>query len=111
MEERKGYRFVKCTTGTQPEGTGALRKIRVPFRVLRKIAHAYQTMEGIGDDEVWDSTYQKIAEVVPEWNLVDSEGKPLPQPKDDYMVFDELDDEELRWIFSEVLRGPAAPNA
>jgi len=111
MEEKKGYRFVECNTGTQPKGAGALRLIRVPFRVLRKIAFVYQTMEGIGADEVWENAYQKLAELVPEWDLVDSDGKPLAQPGKDHMVFDELDDNELRWIFNEVLRGPSSPNA
>jgi len=110
MEERRGYQFIACNTGTQPEGAGVLRKIRVPFRIIRQIAYVYQTMEGIGGDEVWAEAFKRLAEIAPEWNLADGEGNPLPQPKDDPMAFDELDDVELRWLFSDVLRGPAAPN-
>ena len=109
-KEQKGYRFVKCTVDTQPEGAGAWRKARIPWRVLRQLAHAYQEIEGIGDDAFWEDVYRKLAELMPEWTLVDSEGNPLDNPSSNPLIFDDLDDAELRWIFTEVMGGRAAPS-
>lgn len=50
---------------------------------------------------------EMVADHVREWNWVDDEGKPLPLPKDDPLVVDDLTNEETEYL-AELLIGSVA---
>ena len=45
---------------------------------------------GLNPDEIFDFMHKQMAERIIEWNWVDDDDKPLPQPKDDYRIIRKL---------------------
>lgn len=57
-----------------------------------------------------DGVYDLLAETVVEWNWVDDEGNPLPQPKDDPDVFRrELVLDEVQYLIENLNLGGVDP--
>lgn len=70
-----------------------MRRKRVKLLWIRQIEEANN----------FDAMYETLATVVPEWNLVDIEtGVPLDQPKDSKFAFDQLDNDQAKWLTSTI---------
>lgn len=79
------------------QGARAERAKPLKMKKVRQLARLQQEMQtNIG---AFDELCVELATVWPEWNLVDLEtGQPLPQPKDDAAVFDELEPAAFRYF-------------
>jgi len=94
MPERVNKKFRKVDSA-EVQGEGSWIIIRkVGFEIVRG-----QNVDDLKDaDQNIELAYEATKTVLYEWNWVDDEGNPLPQPKDDPEVFDELTVEEQLFI-------------
>jgi len=69
-----------------------------------------KTLQSMGDVEViLEISASTLASLILAWNWVDTEGNPLPLPKDKPEVLDELTTEEQQFLF-EAISGKAKKN-
>ena len=94
MPERINKKYRKVDS-SEIQGDGSWVTIRkVGFEIIR-----YQNLTDLQDaDSNMDLAYQAAKSVLYEWNWVDDNGDPFPQPKDNPEVFDELTVEEQWFI-------------
>jgi hypothetical protein len=103
LHSKPGYRVIAIPTGVQ-KGQKILRCSWPEQRELRKLGRLAQeskTEEPGADDTPGESTlamYKMLAGFMPEWTLVDQQGKELPQPQDDPNTFDRLDSYTLTYF-------------
>lgn len=92
MSKRRSVQKHPCDK-VQGEGSYVILsavKVR-EIRILRKM----------GDDPDFDEFeggIKLLARHIVDWNWVDDEGKPLPKPKEDAEVIDELTNEESEFL-------------
>ena len=90
MPERLNKKFHRVDS-TEVQGEGS-------WIIIRKIGFEIVLNQNAAElknaDQNMELAYQATKTVLYEWNWVDDEGTPLPQPKDDPEVFDELTVEE-----------------
>jgi len=100
MPKRKSVRRFPCDD-VQGEGSYiVLAAIKVKqVREMRKKAKDPEF-----DD--FEGGVALLAEHILSWNFVDDEGNPLPLPKDDPTVIDELTNEESEFIVDLLLSAP-----
>ena len=97
MPKRKNVHKVK-TEDLQGEDSFVIICIPSVKKVRTLLKTAGSTLE------TFDAGASIIAEHVVEWNWVDNDGEPLPQPKDDPSVVDELTSDEYKRL-SEIILG------
>ena len=88
LVDRHGYKVAMIPDGPDA-GYHVLRVTYMELaelRQLRKAAAAFDV-----ENEVAQGLETSLAGLIPEWDLVDRDGKPRPQPKDDPSVFDHID--------------------
>ena len=88
MPQRQNVRTVDCS---DVQGEGAYAKVKsLKWGQIRALAQV--TKDGVADI---DKVTPLLVDSVVEWNWVDDGGQPLPLPKDDASVVDDLTDEEI----------------
>ena len=94
MPERinKKYRKV-ASTEVQGEGSWIIVR-KVGFEIIRN-QNVANLQNADGDMGL---AYQAAKTILHEWNWVDDNGEPFPQPKDNPEIFDELTAEEQWFI-------------
>lgn len=94
MPERMNKKFDKVDS-EEVQGEGSWIVIRNPGFELFKNSNVGNIKEAEDNAELG---YQAAKSLLYEWNWVDDEDNPLPQPKDNRDVFDELTIEEQWFI-------------
>jgi hypothetical protein len=104
--------FKLDTTPVQGEGSFVrIRKFLVSdFERSNKIAREQKSAAERGDyaefDRLESEAGQIIADALEEWNWVDDEGQPLPQPKGKPQILSMLTVEEREFIFKNLHGNP-----
>ena len=97
MPKRKVVRRIKSE---EVQGEDSWVDMRRPKG--RDIKDAVRKQDAQGEDAGNLASYENSQELlrahVLSWNWVDDNGNPLPQPQDSEDVFDELTDEEVRFL-------------
>jgi len=80
----------------------------------RDIKEAMRKNEAQGEDagglETYADSMDLLRSHVLEWNWVDDNGDPLPQPQESVEVFDELTDDELRFLTEKLTGNEGSKN-
>ena len=98
MPERVNKKFRKVDSA-EVQGEGSWIIIRnLGFDILSGQKDSGLLSELQAADSNMDLAYRAVKAICYEWNWVDDNGKPFPQPKDDPEVFDELTVKEQWFI-------------
>lgn len=99
---------IKKHDASEVQGEGAyviLTGIKVrEIREVRKLAKTE-------DFDEFEGGVSLLASHIAEWNFVDDEDQPLPQPKDDPKVLDELTNEETEFLVTLLMGSPKGSNS
>ena len=97
MPQRKTVRRI---ASTEVQGEGSWVDMRRPKG--RDIKEAMRKSEELGEDagalETLEGSMALLRAHTVKWNWVDDDGKPMAQPDSSVDVFDELTDEEIRFL-------------
>lgn len=86
------------------QGEGSFVKVSgVKIREIRKI----KKLSDDPDYDQFEGGLEMVANHILDWNWIDDEGEPLPLPKDDPAVVDELTNQETEYL-AELLIGSVA---
>ncbi len=66
----------------------------VMWRRTHKQAKEQRTEDGITDEKL----EAMLAEAIVDWNWTDENGRPLPLPKEDHTVFEDMPENELAFL-------------
>lgn len=98
---------------TEVQGEGSWIKVRLlKHGQAKQLTRAFGGVAGKGPDEIAPEQYDElqktneelVSSAVFDWNWTDDDGQPLPLPKDDPAVIDELTELEHQFI-GNALRG------
>lgn len=94
MPERINKKFRKVDSAdVQGEGSWVIVR-NIGFEIIK----SQNITELQNSDQNMDLAYQAAKSILYEWNWVNDEGEPMPQPKDNRDIFDELTIEEQWFI-------------
>lgn len=98
MPERKRTRRID-TASVQSEGSYVVMRRMLVGEIKAARRRAAENPEMLAVE----ISSEMLAEHVVEWNWVDDEGQPLPEPLGNEAIFDQLSDEEFELLSEELI--------
>ena len=108
MPQRQGTRTIDSK---EVQGEGSWVEMRRPKGrdIKEAMRKSREDAEDAGGMKTYTDSMDLLRAHTLEWNWVDDNGKPLAQPTDPD-VFDELTDDEIRFLSEHLTENPSAKN-